>query len=187
MTVSRRKLLMALAAVSLGTTLAGCETTKDGDTTTITLDVGKVTRYAQAGLNASSMVISILALNPSFSVFVAPIRSAADVLNNSLTAFTQATGDKVTISYDDTNFKTLVNTLLDDLDRILSIVGGVTVAIMKDNLGLNTSLVNKIVVARDALSTLISIFKVLVGGFISTASGTTASMDEQQALSILNA
>jgi hypothetical protein len=167
--------------------LTACETITSGNETTHTLDVGKIKRYAQAGLNAAATITSILAMNPGFAVFIAPVRVAADVLNNSLNSFVAATGDKVTIGYDDTSFTSLVNTLADDLDKILTIISSVTVAILKDNLGLESNIVNKVILAKDALATLVSLFKVLIGGFISTASGPNQSLSEREALAILKA
>lgn len=186
MTISRRGLMTMLAAMSTMPLLTSCETVTNGNTTTHTLNVAKIESYATAGLNAANTVASILALNPSFSVFVIPIRSVAEILGNSLVTFTNATGGKLEISYDDTNFKTLVDTLLDDLDKVLITIGGAVVSILKDNLGLETSLINKITLARDALATLVAVFKILVGGFISTASGSSPVMAESQALAVLN-
>lgn len=186
MKLSRRSVFTAFAALSVTSLITACETITDGNTTTHSLDVGKVKRYAQAGLNAANTVVSILALNPSFLVFVAPIKVVSESLSKNLDVFSSVVGDKIEISYDDTNFKTLVNTLMDDLDRVLTLIGTSVVSILKDSLGLDSTLINRITVARDALATLVSVFKIMVGGFISTASGNEPTMTEAQALVALN-
>lgn len=186
MTISRRGLMTMLAAMSTMPLLASCETVTNGNTTTHTLNVAKIESYATAGLNAANTVVSILALNPSFLVFVAPIKVVSESLSKNLDVFSSVVGDKIEISYDDTNFKTLVNTLMDDLDRVLTLIGTSVVSILKDSLGLDSTLINRITVARDALATLVSVFKIMVGGFISTASGNEPTMTEAQALVALN-
>ena len=183
---SRRQILGASIPLSAAMVLGACTTTQDGNVTTHTLNVAKIKAYAQAGLNAAATVTSVLALNPSFTVFVTPIRALADILTNTLEEFTAVSGDAITVSYDDTSIATLVNTLIDDLDKILITIGSVLLTIAKGTFGLGDSAVGKITVARDALATLISVFKILVGGFIATASGGESTMTEAEAFGALN-
>lgn len=184
MKISRRKIMMMTAMLGMGSLLTACETTTVGNTTTHTLNVAKVKMYATAGLNAANAVASVLALNPSFSVFVPPIRAASEMITNTLTSFTDVVGDKIEISYDDTNFKTLVDTLIDNLDQLLTTIGAASISILKDNLGLSTAFINKVVISRDALATLVSVFKIVVGDYVSTASGPGA-MTEDEAFKVL--
>lgn len=185
MTLSRRSMFACIAALGTMPMLAACTTTQDGNTTTHTLNVAKIKAYAQAGLNAASTIGAVLALNPTFTSIALPISTVAAALNEKLNSFTAAVGDSIEISYDDTSVKSLVDSILAELDALLQTLGTALITLLKGELGADNSIVQKLTVARDALATIISVFKIMVGSFISTASGET-SMSEVEALNALN-
>lgn len=185
MTLSRRTLFTYLAAFSAMPVLAACTTTQDDNITTHTLNVAKIKAYAQVGLNAASTIGAVLALNPTFTAIALPISAVASALNEKLNSFTATVGDSLEISYDDTNVKTLVDSILTELDALSQTIGTALINLLKGELGADNTIVQKLTIARDALATIISVFKIMIGSFISTASGET-SLSEAEALKVLN-
>lgn len=184
MKMSRRALLATLGIMAASPLLTACETVKDGDTTTHILNVSKITAYATAGLNAATTVATALSLNPAFLSASLKVQEYATIIRNDLEVFTQAVGDELSISYNDYNWKTLVDTLILDLDRLLNVIATVVIVMFDEIYGPSNSTSVKIKLIYDALSTIVSVFKALVGSFIATASGP-ATMTEEKALAIL--
>lgn len=160
--LNRRSLLLA-ACAGAGLLLAGCVTTTAGSVTTITLNVAKVSAYAQAGLNAVATVTDALAMFPTFSAYVAPAKVVEVALQTALANFTAAAGPSVTVSYDDASIKALVDSILADIQ---SIAGQVATIITKmaeqTTLGISSGTIGIVQTTFDALTTIVSVFRALL-------------------------
>jgi hypothetical protein len=188
--MNRRALLLGLSAGAASLTLAGCATMKDGHTTTVTLNVAKVTAYAQAGLNAITSVTDALALFPSLSTYTAPALKVEAALEEALGNFTTAAGSSVSVSYDDTSIKTLVDLVLAAIQSVASLIARVIEAMAAQAaLGLSDRTVAKVKLVYDALTTIVSVFRALLSANPTTALATAPRlrMSEAQAVAVLRA
>ncbi|NHN93874.1 hypothetical protein [Acetobacter sicerae] len=177
--LSRRNLLRSSALGLAGAALAACTTTTSGGVTTITLDVTKVKNYGQAGLNAAAAVIAFSAQFPAISAYVPAIQAAEIALSGALTAFSTAAGATLTISYNNTDWKTRVDSVLSDLSTV---AGAIESAISGAGSALSASVLSDAKTALSALNTIISVFKGLLGV---SAVRSSAGMTEAQALAAL--
>jgi hypothetical protein len=185
-TASRRAFLsaaglsMAVAAASL----AGCATTKSGTTTTISLDVAKVKAYGLAGINAANTVLSLLSFIPSLAVYTAPIKVVLTAINTDFTAFSTGAGSSVSVVYDDSSVKGVVDSLLTDLNRALTVLDSVLTSATADATIPKDTLA-KISTTVSALKTIVSVYGAMIGAVISTAADGKTGMDEATALRTL--
>lgn len=156
---SRRSLLRSsgLAGIAL---LAACTVATTNGVTAITLDVTKVKNYGQAGLNAAATVTSFLSTFPAMAPYALAITAAETALSGALSAFSSAAGSTLTISYNDTSWKTRVDSILTDLDTL---GGAIESAISGSGSTLSTSVIADAKTAYNALATVISVFKALLG------------------------
>lgn len=158
-TLSRRSLLRntSLAGMAM---LAACTVTTTNGVTTITLDVTKVKNYGQAGLNAAATVTSFLSTFPAMAPYALAITAAETALSGALSAFSSAAGSTLTISYNDASWKTRVDSILSDLDTLAAAIES---AIAGSGSVLSSSVLSNARTAYNALATLISVFKALLG------------------------
>lgn len=188
--MNRRSLLAAAGGLGVALALAGCATTTTGSVTTVTLNVAKITAYAQAGLNAIATVTDALAMFPALSTYTAPVKAIEAVLRVALTNFTAAAGSSVMVSYDDANIKTIVDSILADIQSIASQIATIIGKMAEQAaLGISSNTVNTVQTAHDALATIISVFQALITA--NTAMRSVAprqtAMSEAQALRALRA
>ena len=176
---TRRGFLGALAAGSALGVLGACTVTKNGKVTTITLNVAKVKAYGQAGLNAVDTILSIAAVATAIGApAVAVINVADGALSAALTAFTSAAGSSITVSYDNANMKTRINSVLSALQVVATdLQAGLTGASAK----VSSSILSDAMTALSALKTLVSVFEGLLG----VVSLAEPAMTEAQALRVL--
>ncbi|MFT9253031.1 MAG: twin-arginine translocation signal domain-containing protein [Acetobacter okinawensis] len=127
--LSRRNFLRTSALLG-ATALTACTVSTSGSTTTVTLNTAKVKAYGQAGINAIATILSITVIASAMGTpAVALIETAGTALAASLTAFSGATNGTLTITYDDTNWKTKVDTILVDLNGVATALrSGLTAA-----------------------------------------------------------
>ncbi|RFD18575.1 hypothetical protein DY926_15905 [Komagataeibacter melaceti] len=192
----RRRLLGMglLSAVGIATVamLPGCKSTTTGNVTTITINVAEIKDYGQAGLNAVSTVLSIGAVASGIGASTVGIITLADTaLSTALNSFSTAAGSTLTISYDDTNWKSRVDSVLSALTKVESdlsaaITGVSTKVPSTDLTNANTAL--------NALGTIVSAFKALldsvavrrnVGARLSGSTPAPSRAQVQQALKVL--
>ena len=173
---TRRGFLGALAAGSALGFLGACTVTKNGDVTTITLNVAKVKAFGQAGLNAVTTVLDITAVASAIGAPAVSVINITDAaLDASLTAFASAAGSSVTVSYDNATMKTRIDSVLADLQKVASdLEAGLKGASSK----VSSSVLSDASVAVSSLSTVISVFEGLLG----IVSARRATMSEAQAL-----
>jgi hypothetical protein len=158
-TLSRRSFLRSAALVG-ATALTACTVTTTNGVTTITLDVTKVKNYGQAGLNAAATVTSFLSSFPALAPYALAITAAETALSGALSAFSSAAGSTLTISYNDTTWKTRVDSILSDLDTLAAAIES---ALAGSGSVLSSSVLSNARTAYNALATLISVFKALLG------------------------
>jgi hypothetical protein len=158
-TLSRRSFLRSAALVG-ATALTACTVTTTNGVTTITLDVAKVKNYGQAGLNAAATVTSFLSSFPALAPYALAITAAETALSGALSAFSTAAGSTLTISYNDASWKTRVDSILSDLDTLAAAIES---AIAGSGSVLSSSVLSNARTAYNALATLISVFKALLG------------------------
>ncbi|GCE89420.1 hypothetical protein MSKU15_1021 [Komagataeibacter diospyri] len=152
--------LMTAAGIAAVASLSACSVSMTGNVTTVTINVAEIKDYGQAGLNAVSTVLSIAAIASAIGTPAVSIIGLADTaLSTALTTFSDAAGSTLTISYDDTNWKSRVDSVLSALTKVESdlsaAITGVSTKVSSSNLSnANTAL--------NALGTIISAFKALL-------------------------
>lgn len=173
---TRRGFLSVLAGCSALGVLGACTVTKNGDVTTITLNVAKVKAFGQAGLNAVTTVLDITAVASAIGAPAVSVINVTDaVLSASLAAFASAAGSSLTVSYDNATMKTRIDSVLADIKKVAAALGaGVDGAKTK----VSSSVLSNVSVAIGSLDTIISVFEGLLG----TVSARPATMSEAQAL-----
>lgn len=186
-TLSRRSMLsgsaMTLAAVTL---LAGCKTiSADGTTHGVSVNVSKIKAYAVAGLNAAATISTLLSVIPAYAPYGLVIAGATSLLKADLESFTQAAGNMSTLTVDTSSTGSLVHSLVNDLDQVLSAIGALTRSDTVSSLGLSPALHNTVATITTALTTIVSIFQVLLGTMVTTGAGGQ-TMSEEEALRTLN-
>ncbi|WP_227672468.1 hypothetical protein [Komagataeibacter sp. FXV3] len=158
----------------------------------VTINVAEIKDYGQAGLNAVTTVLSIAAVASAIGTPAVGIIGLADTaLSTALTDFSTAAGSTLTITYDDTNWKTRVDSILSALTKVESdlsaAITGVSTKVPSTDLSdANTAL--------SALSTIVSAFKALldsvaarrnVGARLSGSAAAPSQTQVQQALQVL--
>ncbi|MBV1823390.1 hypothetical protein [Komagataeibacter oboediens] len=186
--------LLSAASIAAAATLSACTVSKSGNVTTITINVAEIRDYGQAGLNATSTVLSIAAIASAIGAPTVSIIGLADMaLSTALTNFSTAAGSTLTITYDDTNWKSRVDSVLSALTKVESdlsaAITGVSTKVPSTDLSnANTAL--------NALNTIVSAFKALldsvatrrnVGARLSGSVATPSQAQVQQALRTLGA
>ncbi|GAN95351.1 hypothetical protein Geu3261_0020_014 [Komagataeibacter europaeus NBRC 3261] len=184
--------LLSAAGIAAAAMLPGCKSTTTGNVTTITINVAEIKDYGQAGLNAVTTVLSIAAVASAIGTPAVGIIGLADTaLSTALTDFSTAAGSTLTITYDDTNWKTRVDSILSALTKVESdlsaaITGVSTKVSSTDLANANTAL--------NALATIVSAFKALldsvamrrnVGARLSGSAAAPSQAQVQQALQVL--
>ncbi|GBQ91837.1 hypothetical protein AA23498_1292 [Acetobacter nitrogenifigens DSM 23921 = NBRC 105050] len=175
---SRRSFLRNSALVGAALTAAACTVTTTGGVTAITLNVAKLQAYGQAGLNGAATIVGLAAGVASLTPYLPAIEVGETALAAALTAFSSAAGATVTITYDDTNWKTRVDSLFSDLSTVAS---SIDAAIQGAGSALSTTVRNDATMALNALETVIALFRALLSG----ASAGATPMSEPQALRVL--
>ena len=160
------------------------------------LDVAKIKAYGQAGLNAAQTILTFLNMYPNLNRFTTPMNSAVKILNDTLTTFSDITGDQLTISYDNTNIRTAVDSILIAIEQIALLIKNITTMLSTESVVIPTTVSTRIQLVYDALVTVISVFKavLLTSRTVGIAPPTMLSskptpqlvMNESSALKILN-
>ena len=154
------RMAMSVGTLALVAVTEGCAVTTTNGVTTITLDVAKVKNYGQAGLNAAATITSFLSSFPTMTPYALAIQAAETALSGALSAFSAAAGSTLTISYNDATWKTRVDSILTDLDTLAAAIES---AIAGSGSMLSTSVLADAKTAYNALNTVISVFKALLG------------------------
>ncbi|GCE79163.1 twin-arginine translocation signal domain-containing protein [Komagataeibacter oboediens] len=189
---TRRAFLRGSSVLVAAAALTACESTTAGNVTTITINVAEIKDYGQAGLNAITTVLSIAVVASAIGTPAVGIIGLADTaLSTALTDFSTAAGSTLTITYDDTNWKTRVDSILSALTKVESdlsaAITGVSTKVPRTDLSdANTAL--------NAPSTIVSGFKALldsvatrrnVGTRLSGSAVAPSQAQVQQALQVL--
>jgi hypothetical protein len=171
-TLNRRSFLTSVGAGTVGAVLlAGCTVTTVGSTTTATLNVAKINAYITAGLNAANTVATTLRLVPALAEYSAPLNKAVDTLQTAAVAFSGAVGDKVEISYNDASLNTIVDSVVAGIQDVLDVIMDVAAALVKQGVKISVDTLTKVQLARDALSTVVAVFKALITTSFTSTSG----------------
>lgn len=167
--LSRRNFLRSSALVG-ATALTACTVVTNGKTTTVTLNTAKVKAYGQAGINAIATVMSIAAVASAMGApAVALIETAGAALSASLASFSTATSGTLTVSYDDTNWKTRVDTILVDLNGVATALRSGLSAAQKT---VTNPVINTAITAFNALLTVLDAFMGVLGINLSSVTDT---------------
>ncbi|MFT8699050.1 hypothetical protein [Acetobacter orientalis] len=169
--ISRRS-LMRTSSLGLGLALlTACTVTTQNGVTTITLDVTKIKNYGQAGLNAAATVGSFLGGFPTLAPYAAAIELADTALSGALAAFSTAAGSTLVITYNDASWKTRIDSVLADLNKVASAIEG---AISGSGSVLSAKVLAEAKTYKNALATIISVFQALLGVSDAPAQASTA-------------
>ena len=184
--------LLSAAGIAAAATLSACTVSKSGNVTTITINVAEIRDYGQAGLNATSTVLSIAAIASAIGAPTVSIIGLADTaLSTALTTFSDAAGSTLTITYDDTNWKSRVDSVLAALTKVESDLSAAITGVSTEVPSTDLSDANT---ALNALNTIISAFKALldsvagrrnVGARLSGSAVAPSQAQVQQALQVL--
>lgn len=181
---SKRRFIIS-AVTGTAFALVGCKTTTDGSSTSVVLDVSKVKNYATAGINAALMMIGITDTIPGLTKFSTELKEGISKIQSTLSTFDEIVGDNVTFNYDSTNYKTIVDSLLNGISNVLGIIQTISESSIF-NTGISSSLSKSVLTITAALNTVVNIYRVMIGMGINVASDGTAGMTESEALSALN-
>jgi hypothetical protein len=171
--LSRRKLFSLVSGGVLAAgLLAGCTTTTVGSKTTASISVAKINAYVTAGLNAATTVGTTLTLFPELAKYAEPLNKAVSTLQSASDEFLNATGGTLVISYDDASVKTVVDSVFNGIQQILDVIGAVAIALAKGGLPISLDTITRVQVARDALATVVAVFKALIVTSFTSNTGT---------------
>lgn len=146
----------ALAAASL----AACTVTRNGTTTTLTLNVAEVVDYGNAILSFASTAINV--------PFVASAMGAANLalastviasLKSALTAFQTAAGSSTSVSYSTASVKAAFDSILSDVEKVDTLI---IATITGTAANLSSTVVTQARTAAGAAETLIDLLKAMV-------------------------
>nr|WP_279183905.1 twin-arginine translocation signal domain-containing protein [Acetobacter syzygii] len=167
--LSRRNFLRTSALLG-ATALTACTVATSGSTTTVTLNTAKVKAYGQAGINAIATILSVTAIATAMGApAVAAIEAAGTALSAALASFSTATNGSLTITYDDTNWKTKVDTILVDLNGVATALrSGLTAA----QSTVTSTIINSAITAFNALLTVLDAFMGVLGINLSSVTDT---------------
>lgn len=174
MSMNRRNFLLAAVA---GTALSACVETTVGSTKTVTLDTVKVVNYAQAGINAASMVVAIIAVVTPTAPVIPDLESYIEKLKLSLETFKALAGTSPTFTYDTASIGAeTIESMLAAVSHVATLVSAIAGQYV------DPDTVGRIRVIASSIATIATIFEAAVHPSIMTASGT---LGEKQALANL--
>ncbi|MFT9220641.1 hypothetical protein [Gluconobacter oxydans] len=179
--------LMSVGAVAAIGMIDGCEVAKNGNVTTITINVAKVKAYGTALVNAVATILSVAAIASAVGApTVAIIETASAALEAALDSFASSAGSTVTVDYDTTSWKTLLDSIYSDAETL---VADLDSAITGASTKVTSSALSTATTALDAAKTVLSAFQALLG--ITSArraiSPRRQGMTLDQALNVLHA
>lgn len=177
---SRRGVLKGMGALVGVGALAACSVSTKNGVTTISLNVAEIDRYAQAALNGEKMIMSVAPI----SGFITP--ALGNVITDDVTALTGvihdfdvATNGLLTIDYDNSNWKTRVDSVLNAMSKLDSDL----TAVLKSVDGkISTAFTTDANVVLEALNTAIAFFKTELGYL---GAVKDVKMSKEQAFKIL--
>ena len=167
--LSRRSFLRS--AVLVGTTsLTACTVVSSGKTTTVTINTARVKAYGQAGINAIATIMSVTAISTAMGApAVLAIETAGTALSTALASCSSATNGKMVISYDDTNWRTRVDTILVALNGVaIALRSGLTAA----QSIVTSSIIKGAITAFNTLLTVLDAFMGVLGISLSSVTDT---------------
>ncbi|WP_233140468.1 hypothetical protein [Acetobacter sp. DsW_063] len=171
-------LVTGAALATLGAT-QGCTVSTSGNVTTATLNVAKVVAYGQAGLNMLGTLTTLAAAFPALTTYATAGAAIETTLSAALTAFETAAGSSVSVSYDDTSYKTAIDSILADLQQADTVAAN---ALSGAGSALSDSAKSTLSTGLSAIRTVVSVFQAALAG---TSAGQLA-MSEAQALRTLH-
>ncbi|MCE2574399.1 hypothetical protein [Komagataeibacter sp. FNDCR2] len=158
--LSRRSLLRAGAGTLAAGLLAACTTTKNGTTTTLTLNVAEVVDYGSAILSFASTALNISFVASAMGPANLALANAAIAsLKSALSAFSAAAGSSTSVSYDSASVKTAFDSILADVESIDALIIS---TITGTAANLSSSVVSDARTAAGAAETLISLLKAMI-------------------------
>jgi hypothetical protein len=171
--LTRRTLVSAIPGIAAAGALAACSSTTTNGVTTITLNVAQANSWAQALLNATTLVAGlpgIVGTPPALAVMAVEPLISAD-----LTAFNTAANGQIVLTYDRTTPAAAVTSLAADGQKLVSDVQAAIGNVASAQLS----------VAQEylaAVKTIVSFFQAAVG---SVAAAAPSGMTEARALAVL--
>ena len=181
MTHMTRRAMLAFSSTALVSSsfLAGCTTTKTGHNTVIVLNVVKVSSYLQAGINGINLATDILNLFPSLKSYAVVLNTTKDFLEASLISFKTNFGDQLTVNYNDTNVKTLIDSILSVFQKLVDTLGNVVIDMLQASSGASNNTIFNMRVIQDSLSTILAIFRALLNPFLASTDGIATALPPQ--------
>ncbi|WP_308719020.1 hypothetical protein [Komagataeibacter xylinus] len=158
--ISRRSLLRAGAGTLAAGLLAACTVTKNGTTTTLTLNVAEVTDYGNAILSFANTAINVSFVASAMGTAnLALANTVIASLKSALSAFSTAAGSSTSVSYDSASVKTAFDSILADVEKVDTLIIS---TITGTAANLSSSVVSEAKTAAGAAETLISLLKAMI-------------------------
>ncbi|MCG4256955.1 hypothetical protein [Acetobacter senegalensis] len=180
---SRRNFLRTAGLLACGTALAACTVTKSGNVTSVTLNVAKVDAYAQAAKNFAGTILSVpLVTSALGSGRVTIINACVTGIVVAIDQFDSAANGAATVSYDSTSVKTAVNSVIADLQTVLTYakqgISGI------ESTASTADTISKVNMAISAAETVLSLLTALIVS-VGVARMAPTPMSEASALAVL--
>jgi hypothetical protein len=180
MAISRRSMLntAALGTAALG--LAACgvlSTSTINGVTTVTVNVAQIGAWGSAFINASALVYQLpgIAGTPIGTTLL----TIGSALGSDLDAFTKASGNSISLTFNGTSVPSAVRSLFTDGQTLLTVAKGALGSVAAAALRSAQTYVT-------AVETIVALFTVVMGIVPVTASAVLgAPMTEAQALAVL--
>lgn len=185
--MGRRKVMGTIfvsgATLLAASMLQGCTVTKSGNLTSVTLNVAKVDAYAKAAQNFANTILSVPMVTSTLGTGpVVLINAAVTGIVAAIDQFDAAANGAATVSYDSTSVKTAVNSIISDLQTVLTYakqgISGI------ESTASTADTISKVNTAISAAETVLSLLTALIVS-VGVARAAPTPMSEASALAVL--
>ncbi len=173
-----RRSMLRLAMLSGAAMLAGCTVVRNGTITTVTIDTGRVVTDGRAIIGALGGVLLVPGVAALLGANLVTAEAALQAATLSLNEIRSLTGGAVTVAIDTARLRTLVASLLADVQSVVVLLQGVLPSLPDKPSAVASELAEVIA----SVQTLIPLVQLAAG--LSGARPDTLPMTEARALAI---
>ena len=188
--MSRRSFFSSASTLVIGGVfLGGCVSTRNGDTTTFTVNVDRINSYITAGVNAANTALVLIKTVPTLAAYVAPLTAGLALLSAASDAFHAGVGADLVVEYTNTTIKTRIDSILAAIEQIMKVIGSIVSALVSAGLSFSVDWFDKIQLTYEALKTMVSVFVAILQPQFAHVSELPKSVmrAEEVSLRVLNA
>lgn len=181
--ISRRGVIRSGGLACLGSVLTACTVTTKGAVTSLTLDVGKVEAYAQAGYNFAQMVLAVPNVAQALGApAVAVVEVCAKNVLAALDVLKKEAHGSLTVSYNSASVKQAFQSILADFQTVITAATTLLHAQVKGDL--SPMVQSRLALGVTAAETIVSLMQAMVS-MSSGAEERVPRMSESAALAVL--